>query len=158
MRGFFAALLAAAALFSLTSAAAEAPPRYVSLKTGGAEGRAGPGPEHRVTWLYERVGLPLQVLAERGAWVRVRDPEGDESWMQTESLDPRRTIYVREQTTLRRTAQRGGRPIAYLMPGVIGAITACEGEWRRVAVGGRIGWVENSAVWGGDCSGLEIRD
>jgi SH3-like domain-containing protein len=157
MRGFFAVLLAAA-LFSLNSATAEAPSRFVSLKSAGAEGHAGPGPEHRVAWLYQHAGLPLQVLGERGGWVHVRDPDGDESWMPTESLEQRRTVYVRQQTTLRRSAQRGGQPIAYLMPGVIGAITACDGEWRRVAVGGRIGWVENAAVWGGDCAGLGTRD
>ena len=55
---------------------------------------------------------------------------------------------------LRRTARDGGQTIAYLMPGVIGAVTQCSGEWRRVAVGGRVGWVATSSLFGGDCAGL----
>jgi SH3-like domain-containing protein len=126
----------------------------MSLKIEGAEGRHGPGTEHRIDWLYERAGLPLMVLAHQGAWIQVRDPDGAEVWMHAENLEVRRTVYVREQTTLRRSARAGGQAIAYLMPGVIGAVTQCDGEWRRVAVGGRIGWVENSSLWGGDCAGL----
>ena len=163
-RGIMAALFAASALLSLTSATAETTsigansnlpvPRFVSLKTEGANGRHGPGLEHRVDWIYERAGLPLMVTGESGPWRRVRDPDGAEVWMHAQNLDQRRTVYVSQATALRRSARGGGDVIAYLGPGVIGAVTACEGDWRRVAVGGRVGWVENGALWGGDCAGL----
>lgn len=153
-RGLMAALVAASALFTLSSATADAPVRFMSLKNEGVEGRNGPGTNHRINWLYERAGLPVMVLAERGGWMHVRDPDGDEVWMLSESLEARRTVYVREQAALRRTAREGGQTIAYLMPGVIGAVTQCSGEWRRVAVGGRVGWVANSSLFGGDCAGL----
>jgi SH3-like domain-containing protein len=75
--------------------------------------------------------------------------------MHAQNLDPRRTVYVKQDVALRRDARAGGHPLAYLAPGVTGALTSCQGEWRRVAVGGRVGWVENTALWGGsDCSGL----
>lgn len=164
-RGFSAALVGAASVMLLSSAiAADVPavgsdsnlpvPRYVSLRSDGANGRHGPGLDQRVDWVYERTGLPLQVTGESGPWRRVRDPDGAESWMHAQNLDQRRTVYVKAAAALRRTAREGGAPVAYLSPGVIGAITACEGTWRRVAVGGRVGWVENSALWGGDCAGL----
>ena len=152
---FCAAFVAAAALFSLNSATAEAPARFMSLRIDGVEGRAGPGTEQRLEWLYQRAGLPVMVLAEREGWKQVRDPDGDEVWMRSEDLDARRTVYVREQATLRRAARSGGQVVAYLMPGVVGAVTACNGDWRRVAVGGRIGWVQNSSLWGGECAGLD---
>jgi SH3-like domain-containing protein len=154
-RGIFAAVAAAAALFSLSSATADAPARFMSLRGEEVEGRNGPGADQHLQWLYQRAGLPVMVLAEREGWSRVRDPDGDEVWMRNADLNARRTVYVREQTTLRRTARPGGHVVAYLMPGVIGAVTACDGDWRRVAVGGRIGWVQNSSVWGGECSGLD---
>lgn len=153
--GFCAAFIAAAALFSLSSATADQPARFMSLRGDGVEGRGGPGADQQLRWLYQRAGLPVMVLAEREGWKQVRDPDGDEVWMRSEDLDARRTVFVREQATLRRTARSGGQVVAYLMPGVIGAVTACDGEWRRVAVGGRIGWVENSSLWGGECSGLD---
>jgi SH3-like domain-containing protein len=90
--GIMAALVAVAALFSLNAASAsDTPsvgpdsnlpvPRFVSLKTEGANGRRGPGLEHQVDWVYERVGLPLQVTGESGPWRRVVDPDGDQVWI-----------------------------------------------------------------------------
>ncbi len=161
--GILAALVAATALFSLTSATAETAigsdsnlpvPRYVSLRTEGANGRHGPGLEHRVDWIYERAGLPLMVTGESGPWRRVRDPDGDESWMHAQNLDQRRTIYISSASALRRNAHESSQVVAYLAQGVVGALTACEGDWRRVAVGGRVGWVQNEALWGGDCTGV----
>jgi SH3-like domain-containing protein len=150
--GICAALVAAAALFSLSSATADQPARFMSLRSGGAEGRLGPGADQRVAWIYEHARLPLQVIGERDGWLHVRDPDGVDVWMQADALEARRTVYVRAETTLRKTPRAGGQAMAYLAPGVIAAITGCEGEWRRVTVGGRIGWVENADVWGGDCN------
>jgi len=144
----------AAALFSLNSAAADRPLRFMSLRAAGAEGRQGPGSDQPVLWIYQHPRLPVQIIGERNDWMHVRDPDGADVWMRADTLEPRRTIYVRAETALRKSPRAGGQPIAYLAPGVIASITACDGEWRRVAVGGRVGWVENNAIWGGDCAGL----
>lgn len=164
-RGYAAALGAAFMLVSFGAAMADAPavgtdsnlplPRYVSLDAQNANGRRGPGLDQRVEWIYQRSGLPLQVIAESGPWRRVRDPDGAEVWMHAQNLAMRRSVYVREEAALRRGTQPGARPAAYLQPGVIGALTGCEGAWRRVSVGGRVGWVEADRLWGADdCSGL----
>lgn len=163
-QGIFAATLAVSAALFLSAASADAPavggdsnlpvPRFVSLKTEGANGRRGPGLDHRVEWIYERAGLPLQVTGESGPWRRVVDPEGVQVWMHAQNLDNRRTAFVTRATVLRRTAREGANPVAYLDEGVIGAITGCDGDWRRIAVGGRVGWVEAGALWGADCAGL----
>jgi SH3-like domain-containing protein len=163
-RGILAAFVAASALLTLNAAASDAPsvgtdsnlpvPRFVSLRTEGANGRHGPGLEHQVDWIYERAGLPLQVTGESGPWRRVVDPDGATVWMHAQNLDQRRTVYITAPATLRRTAQSNASPVAYLSAGVIGALTGCEGDYRRVAVGGRVGWVESSALWGGDCAGV----
>ncbi|MEZ6024121.1 MAG: SH3 domain-containing protein [Hyphomonadaceae bacterium] len=130
-------------------------PRYVSLRVDNANGRRGPGLDHHVEWIYARAGLPLQVTGESGPWRRVVDPDGDQVWMHAQNLDPRRTGYVTRAVALRRAARENAHTVAYLAPGVIGALTGCEGDWRRIAVGGRVGWVEKDAVWGGDdCAGV----
>lgn len=162
-RGVIAAMIAAAGL-SFGSAAADGPrigadsnlpvPRFVSLKTEGANARHGPGLEHRIDWIYERAGLPLQVTAESGPWRRVVDPDGDISWMHAQNLEQRRTVYLSGRAALRRAARVNAAPLAYLEPGVVAAFTGCDGEWRRIAVRGRVGWVEESALWGATCEGL----
>lgn len=162
-RGIMAALVAAAALLSLNAASAsDTPatgpdsnlpvPRFVSLKAEGANGRRGPGLEHRVEWVYERAGLPLQVTGESGPWRRVVDPDGDQVWIHAQNLDQRRTAYVTEAVALRRNAREGAAVVAYLSAGVVTGFTGCDGEWRRVTIGGRIGWVEAGTVWGADCT------
>lgn len=163
-RGTSAATIAASAILFLTAASADTPalgrdsnlpvPRFVSLRVEGANGRHGPGLDHRVDWIYQRAGLPLRVTAESGPWRRVADPDGAEVWMHAQNLDPRRTGYVTRPSALRRQARESAPAVAYLEAGVIGALTGCAGEWRRVAIAGRVGWVDAGALWGADCAGL----
>lgn len=163
-RRLLAVLVAASSLFSLNAAAAGPAigpdsnlpvPRFVSLRTQGANGRHGPGLEHRIDWIYERVGLPLRVTAESGPWRRVVDPDGATVWIHAQNLDTRRTAYLRQPSALRRNAHQSAATIAYLGAGVVGALTGCEGDWRRIAIGGRVGWVDKDALWGADdCAGV----
>jgi len=161
--GIMAALVAAVALLSLNAASAsDVPalgpdsnlpvPRFVSLKAEGANGRRGPGLEHQIEWVYERAGLPLQVTGESGPWRRVVDPDGDQVWIHAQNLEQRRTAYVTEAVALRRHARESAAIVAYLSPGVVTGFTGCDGDWRRVTIRGRIGWVEASALWGTDCA------
>lgn len=154
-REFLAVFVSAAGLLPAPFAVADTPPRFMSVRSNAVEARLSPRAEQPVAWIYQHAGLPVMVVGEREGWMRVRDPDGAEVWMRREDLEARRTIYVREQTPLRRTARAGGQMVAYLMPGVIGSVTACDGNWRRVAVGGRVGWVDDAALWGGDCTGLD---
>ena len=134
---------------------AESGPHFVSLRTEGANGRRGPGLEHRIDWIYERIGLPLQIVGESGPWRRVRDPDGAEVWMPAQNLDARRMAYVGTGGDLRRQPRAGAGAKAHLAPGVIGALTGCQEGWVRIAVGGRVGWVEQAAIWGAEgCEGL----
>ena len=159
MRLGFAAAAALTMLSISANAAGPEPsgadsPRYVSLRAEGANGRRGPGIEHRVDWIYERGGLPLQVLGESGPWRRVRDPDGAEVWMHVRNLDERAMAYVRTGAEMRRNPRANAGVKAHLAPGVIGALTGCENGWARVAVGGRVGWVEPAALWGAEgCAG-----
>jgi len=40
-------------------------------------------------------GMPLQVMNAYGAWVKVRDMNGDEAWTPARGLVPRQTVLVR---------------------------------------------------------------
>lgn len=160
-RRLLAAFVAATALSSLNATASPASdtnlpiPRFVALKTDGANGRHGPGVQHRVDWIYERSGLPLEITAASGAWRRVRDPDGAESWMYAQNLEERRTAYFKHGASLLRTPHRSSSTAALIAEGVVGNLTGCEGDWRRVAVGSHVGWIDKSALWGADsCVGV----
>ena len=39
-------------------------PRYVSLKTDRVNLREGPSKDHRTAWVFQRAGLPVEIIAE----------------------------------------------------------------------------------------------
>ena len=48
-------------------------PRYVSIN---ADECNGPSPSHRIDWVFQGKGMPVEVTAEHGHWRRARDREG----------------------------------------------------------------------------------
>ncbi len=126
-------------------------PRFVSLKFGEVNGRAGPSEQHPILWKYYRRYLPVQVVAETETWRRVRDPDGELVWMHRSMLDGRRTAIVTQETALhvRPDAESGVRAVAE--PGVVVMVRACRDGWRRVSAGGHTGWTSESALWGAGC-------
>ncbi len=56
-------------------------PRYVSLKTDRVNLREGPSKDHRTLWVFQRAGLPVEIIAEFETWRRIRDSEGTEGWV-----------------------------------------------------------------------------
>ena len=108
-------------------------PRYVSLKTDRVNLREGPSKDHRTAWVFQRAGLPVEIVAEYETWRRIRDSEGTEGWVLHSLLSGRRTALVMPwaKTDSRRSAcstaadEKGGM-VAHLQPGVIANIKACD--------------------------------
>ena len=43
-------------------------PRYASLKTDRVNLREGPSKDHRTLWVFQRAGLPVEIVAEFETW------------------------------------------------------------------------------------------
>ncbi len=69
-------------------------PRYASLKTDRVNLREGPSKDHRTLWVFQRAGLPIEIVAEFETWRRIRDSEGTEGWVLHSLLSGRRTAIV----------------------------------------------------------------
>ena len=80
-------------------------PRYVSLKVGIVNGRIGPSRKHTIAWQYQRKGLPLLVIAETDMWRKVRDVNGDESWIHKPALSGQRMAIALQDTMLYKRPQ-----------------------------------------------------
>jgi SH3-like domain-containing protein len=165
-------IVLAATLFSLglgTAAAQEPPggrrgtglpvPRYVSLKTDRVNLREGPSKDHRTAWVFQRAGLPVEIIAEYETWRRIRDSEGTEGWVLHSLLSGRRTALVmpwaKENApplTLVGSREGTGRTVARLQPGVIANVKTCDGLWCRVLVdsgeGEVDGFIRQERLWG----------
>jgi SH3-like domain-containing protein len=128
-------------------------PRFVSLKADKVNMRAGPSLEHQVTWVYTRIGLPVEITAESENWRRIRDAEGSEGWVYHSLLSGRRTVLVapwsKENSLALYTRADGGAPVsARLQPGVLGTVKQCNGKWCRIFGDGFDGYMEQERLWG----------
>jgi SH3-like domain-containing protein len=127
-------------------------PRYVSLKFGEVNARAGPGDDYRLLWTYRVRGLPLQVIAETSDWRRVCDPEGAVAWVHQRTVDTRRTVMrVRpEGLPIHRRPDANSRVAATLAGRSIASLETCRDGWCRVSADGTKGWSEAGGLWGVD--------
>jgi SH3-like domain-containing protein len=128
-------------------------PRFVSLKADKVNVRAGPSREQRVTWVYTRIGLPVEITAESENWRRIRDAEGAEGWVYHSLLSGRRTALVAPWSkeasfALRERADAQAPLAARLQRGVLGTVKTCNGKWCRIFGEGFDGYIEQERLWG----------
>ena len=155
-----AALLGATCAGLLTTAAVAADasrptpsglpvPRYVVLKFGEVNARAGPGDDHRLMWVYTARGLPVQVVAETREWRRVCDPRGGLAWVHSRTIDGKRNVLGRvPPAPIHARAKSDSRVVAYLRPDALAALDRCKDGWCKIKVERVSGWVPARSVWG----------
>ncbi len=124
-------------------------PRFVSLGAGEANMRSGPGERYPITWVYQRAGLPVEVIREWGIWRLVRDPQGGQGWMNKNLISGERTVYVtRSVRTLHERPDIASRAVWRVEPGVVAKIVLCEEAWCQVRIDGKSGYILRSHIWG----------
>jgi|JI8StandDraft_1071087.scaffolds.fasta_scaffold50858_2 SH3-like domain-containing protein len=121
----------------------------VSVKGKLVNMRSGPGTRYQVNWQLEK-GYPLQIIARKGKWLKVRDFENDQGWI-SRSVTTSTPHYIVKV------------PVANIRkgPGTRHAIVAKavrydllrtrerRGNWVRVKhVDGPEGWVSRKLLWG----------
>ena len=133
-------------------------PRFASLKSDRVNLREGPSKEHRTKWIYEKAGLPVEIIAEFETWRRVRDSEGAEGWVLHSLLSGRRTALVapwgKDKPVALRSKPDDAAPMtAALMPNVLGVVRSCDQKWCRIVGEGAEGqkfdgYVPQGQLWG----------
>jgi len=128
-------------------------PRFASLKADKVNMHVGPAKNFEVKYLYQRVGLPVEITGEYENWRRIRDSDGTEGWVYHSLLSGRRTavVVLREKEDLypiRSRPDAAGSIIAQLQCGVIGTVKRCASGWCRFAGDGFDGWIPQEKLWG----------
>ena len=128
-------------------------PRFVSLKAGRVNVRVGPGEDYKVSWVFTKPALPVEVIQEFDTWRRVRDSDGAVGWVFHSLLSGKRTAVVTPWASgdphpIRAKASADGAVTAYLQPGVMASIDRCRGGWCDLSGAGFSGWIEQSQLWG----------
>ncbi len=129
-------------------------PRFVSLKSGRANVRRGPGTDFPIDWVYRKSGVPLEVIAESSNWRRIRDHEGDGGWIWHTMLAGERTVIVDgtaaegEPAALLALPDVTSEIVAYAERGLVARVTTCKAGWCHLDVRGYEGWLPQTLLWG----------
>lgn len=124
-------------------------PRFVSFKNDKTNMRVGPGTEFEIRVIYNRAGMPVQIMAESGHWRQVRDWEGTVGWVHKDLLSAQRMARLTaEQSSFHRHADTQASVIAQAAAGVLAQIKGCRGEWCILEVEGITGWVARDNMYG----------
>jgi SH3-like domain-containing protein len=128
-------------------------PRFVSLKADKVNVHIGPSKTHEVKWLYQRAGLPVEIIAEFENWRRIRDSDGTEGWVYHSLLSGRRTGVVTGKNkdtliSIHESPDQAAPVAAHLEPGVLGLVKRCKDGWCRIAGRGFEGWIPQVRLWG----------
>ncbi len=129
-------------------------PRFVTLRSNEVNLRTGPGIRYPIDWVYQREGLPMQVIDEFEAWRRVRDRDGTVGWVHQSMLSGRRSVIVLTETQeLKDDPSDSAGTLAYLEPGFQARLEACPASWCQVVAespqGQRYrGWLPRQEIWG----------
>ena len=125
-------------------------PRYVSLKVGKVNGRTGPSRSHSIAWQYHRRGLPLIVVAETDMWRKVRDMNGDESWIHKPALSGEPRVIVLQEASLHTKPRETANITALADKNALMELTECNADnWCQVkSDNGLKGWIRQDKLWG----------
>jgi len=129
-------------------------PRFVSLKRSKTNVRFGPGTQYPVRWVYQRQGLPLEIVSEFGNWRRIRASDGSDGWVHAALLSTRRTALAApwDKISIQLRAEPGDRAavLARLEPRVLVDLKHCDRIWCAVSVPGKNlwGYVRQVKLWG----------
>jgi SH3-like domain-containing protein len=128
-------------------------PRFVSLKANKVNVRKGPSSDHAVAWVFQRKGLPVEIVAEFENWRKIRDSDGQEGWILQQMLSGRRFAMAQNwdkqrNLALHNDASGTSATIAILSPGVLTQVESCTGEWCYVSVEDHEGYALQTELWG----------
>lgn len=128
-------------------------PRFVSLKAEKVNVRRGPSSDHPVAWVFNRKGMPVEIVAEFENWRRIRDSDGEEGWILQNMLTGKRTAVVapwRQGQSMPLLAQANSESglVAKVGAGVVADVENCTGDWCEITTNGYDGWIEQTMLWG----------
>jgi SH3-like domain-containing protein len=96
-------------------------------------------------------GYPVEVVVAVEGWVKVRDINGDLTWIESKNLTDRRTVMVKVPLAQVRQSADDNAPVVFQAQQnvILDLVEATGGGWLRVRHrDGQTGFVKASQVWG----------
>lgn len=97
-------------------------------------------------------GVPLEVVVDTDAWIKVRDASGRLSWVEKSALGGAKTVMVKAETsTLRKQPRADAEAVAQVARGVLLQLTGPADAFGWLPVkhaDGLTGWLPAHEAWG----------
>lgn len=97
-------------------------------------------------------GLPLEVVVDTDAWVKVRDASGRLSWVEKSALGGAKTIMVKAETSaIRKQPRADAEVVTQVARGVLLSVTGPADAYGWLPVkhaDGLAGWLPAHEAWG----------
>lgn len=97
-------------------------------------------------------GYPVEVVVLVEGWVKVRDANGDLTWIESKYLTDKRTVMIRTPVAQVRQSADDNAPVVFQAQQsvILDLVEVPGGGWLRVRHrDGQAGFVKASQVWGG---------
>ncbi|MFI3241120.1 MAG: SH3 domain-containing protein [Alphaproteobacteria bacterium] len=127
-------------------------PRMVSLRSSLINARSGPGARYPIDWVYMQKSAPVEIVAEFELWRKVKDWDGEESWVHKAMLSSLRTVKIinlGENKIYKRPSLKS-EVLALVEDGVVGEVKECpkSKDFCLISFGEIKGWIEKSNLFG----------
>jgi len=137
-------------------------PRFASTRSTPINVRVGPGTRYEISWIYQKAGVPVEIIQEFDTWRRIRDVDGETGWVHQNLLTGERSGYAAPwdpaaQVPIMPGKSSDGQPRAILGSRFPVSISECDGTWCHVSATshppeGRpatySGYVPQADLWG----------
>jgi SH3-like domain-containing protein len=125
-------------------------PRFASLSKDEIFVRTGPSLQYPIRWVYQKKGLPVEIIREYDTWRQIRDIDGGEGWVHHAMLSGARHVIVqgKDGVDLKSLPEATGTPVVHLEKGVIATLNTCKQGWCEATLSGFTGWAPRAALWG----------
>lgn len=126
-------------------------PRFVSLRSDEVNVRAGPGFQYPANWVYQRKGLPVEIIGEFNVWRQILAPDGGTGWVHEATIRAQRSFYVTTpKASMLASPDPDANIIAYLTQGVTGRLIHCTatGDYCKVEADYHTGYLARADFWG----------
>lgn len=127
-------------------------PRFASLRVDEVNMRTGPGERFPISWVYKKMGWPVEVLDEFDLWRKVRDIDGTEGWVHRRMISSKRTALTPKdkEIPLYWKHTKASPMVALLKGGLVVDVEFCQSDDAlcKVEIQGIKGYVDRTYLWG----------
>jgi SH3-like domain-containing protein len=139
-------------LWAFTSIAAKKDlPRFVTIKSNEVNTRVGPGLQYPIAAIFLNPAEPVEILEESNNWRKIKDFDGEISWVHVSLLSRKRSVIVNSAlpTCLFKTPFNNSEVIGQVFPNVrCEFLDYCSKNMCKVRCKGYKGWIIKDNLWG----------